>query len=141
MNDENNPAKDWALGWIGADPHQPNTVLAVLTNGGMTAELHLYGRGSRAYVIVSFSSTTTAVAARAEAHRFTGAVLDEMVELEHEQGLPCQADTTGPQPGRAFAHGMEWVHVTVTGRDALEVLTPYFGDALEDVFDGPGPGR
>lgn len=136
--------KDWTLRTdIGPDPHRPSDLECTLTNGGMIAKLHLWGHGKRANVLVSFSSTTTAVAARAEAHRFTAAVFDEMVELEQEAGVPCRATTDGPGPGRAFSDGREWVHVSVIGPDALECVRPYFGDALEDEdkLDGPGPGR
>jgi hypothetical protein len=107
----------------------------------MTATVNLSGRGSRAYIVVSFSSSSSPVAARAEAHRFTGAVYDAMIEFEEENGIPCAAETSGPQGGRAFAHGREWVNVAVFGRNALEVLADYFGRALEDATDGPGPGR
>lgn len=131
----------WALRKAEPDPHDARALECWLTNGGMTATVHLSGRGQRAYIVVGFSSTTTAVAARAEAHRFTAAALDEMVELEEENGVPCAAEITEPQHGRAFAHGREWVYVSLTGRNALEVIADYFGGALEDATDGPGPGR
>lgn len=132
---------DWTVLETRPDPHRPNAFEIVLKNGGMTARVWATGRGSRAHLVVSFSSSSSPTNARAEAHRFTASVLDEMVDLEDETGLPCGAETTGPEPGRAFQHGMEWVGVTVIGRDACAVIQPFFGDALEDAFDGPGPGR